>query len=491
MRVEYFRGNQRILMRGAAILLVGGLASGCSSSVSRFSDGLFTGSTANQRTIIAANNQPFPGDKARPAPVDGSHTGSVNRAAVTPAPVAAPVTRSTLPPVGAAPVAALPAPTPVAAAQKPTLDRTPTGSVAAQPASATLPAAKEGWTRDGGAEVTLQDGDSIGSLSQRFGVPVKAILKANDIADANNVRIGQKIVIPRYVRAPRPGDAPKSADAKPRNGDTPAPGQKPDGKVAVLPAQPKLKEPNGQPAATDGNVASATPKKATGDVYTVVSGDTLHGVAKKTGTKAEALKSANGLTTGALKIGQKLKIPTAATTKVATATPAGVDPIITGTAGSAKAQPEKVATYTPPRKNDKQIKDAEAASDDAAPDGTGIGKMRWPVRGRVVGTYGTGNNDGIDISVPEGTPVKAAENGVVIYAGEGLKDFGKTVLVRHADGKVTVYGHTSEIKVSRGDTVKRGQEIARSGMTGKTDSPKLHFEVRENSEPVDPKQFLE
>src|SRR5690606_5358717 len=99
--------------------------------------------------------------------------------------------------------------------------------------------------------------------------------------------------------------------------------------------------------------------------------------------------------------------------------------------------------------------------------------------------------DGIDIQVPEGTPVKAAENGVVIYAGDGLKEFGNTVLVRHDNGLVTVYGHASELKVSRGDKVKRGQQIASSGMSGVADSPRLHFEVRKNSAPVDPTTFLE
>ncbi len=121
--------------------------------------------------------------------------------------------------------------------------------------------------------------------------------------------------------------------------------------------------------------------------------------------------------------------------------------------------------------------------------------MRWPVRGRVINAFGSKNagkaNDGIDIAVPEGTPVKAAENGVVIYAGDGLKEFGNTVLVRHEDGLVTVYGHASEIKVSRGEKVKRGQEIARSGMSGSADMPKLHFEVRKNSAPVDPSTYLE
>src|SRR5690606_7507598 len=116
------------------------------------------------------------------------------------------------------------------------------------------------------------------------------------------------------------------------------------------------------------------------------------------------------------------------------------------------------------------------------------------VRGRVISPFGTGGgkpNDGIDISVPEGTSVKAAENGVVIYAGDGLKDFGNTVLVRHESGLVTVYGHANELKVKRGDTVKRGQEIASSGMSGSTTVPKLHFEVRKDSAPVDPVSFLE
>ncbi len=92
------------------------------------------------------------------------------------------------------------------------------------------------------------------------------------------------------------------------------------------------------------------------------------------------------------------------------------------------------------------MSDVEKKSDVAsiAPESTGIGKYRWPVRGAVISGFGEnvdGNrNDGINISVPEGTPIKAAENGVVIYAGNGLKQLGNTVLVRHDDGKVTVYG---------------------------------------------------
>ena len=179
---------------------------------------------------------------------------------------------------------------------------------------------------------------------------------------------------------------------------------------------------------------------------------------------------------------------------MASAAKPGVDPIITGAAGPAKkAKATEVAAYTPPKAETK-IEDADVDTASTAPDSTGIGKMRWPVRGKVISDFGKGSgrsNDGIDIAVPEGTPVKAAENGVVIYAGDGLKDFGNTVLVRHDDGLVTVYGHASELQVKRGEKVKRGQEIARSGMSGTTNAPKLHFEVRKDSAPVDPASFLE
>ncbi|MCJ9672059.1 M23 family metallopeptidase, partial [Neorhizobium sp. SHOUNA12B] len=143
------------------------------------------------------------------------------------------------------------------------------------------------------------------------------------------------------------------------------------------------------------------------------------------------------------------------------------------------------------------VADVEKKSDTAsvAPQSTGIGKYRWPVNGAVIAGYGQnvdGNrNDGIDISVPEGTPIKAAENGVVIYAGNGLKQLGNTVLVRHDDGKVTVYGHAGSINVTRGQKITRGQTVAASGMSGDAKRPQVHFEVRKDATPVNPITFLE
>ena len=92
--------------------------------------------------------------------------------------------------------------------------------------------------------------------------------------------------------------------------------------------------------------------------------------------------------------------------------------------------------------------------------------------------------------MPEGTPIRAAEDGVVAYAGNELKAFGNLVLIRHADNYVSAYANASEILVKKGDTIRRGQIIAHSGQTGNASSPQLHFEIRKNSTPVDPRKLL-
>jgi murein DD-endopeptidase MepM/ murein hydrolase activator NlpD len=125
-----------------------------------------------------------------------------------------------------------------------------------------------------------------------------------------------------------------------------------------------------------------------------------------------------------------------------------------------------------------------AADKDAAPE------FRWPAHGRIIQAYKAGGNDGINIALPEGTSVKAAEAGVVAYAGDALKGYGNLILIRHPDGFVTAYADNAEIEVRRGDIVKRGQVIAKSGQSGNVTSPQLHFELRKGSTPVDPTQYL-
>jgi murein DD-endopeptidase MepM/ murein hydrolase activator NlpD len=125
---------------------------------------------------------------------------------------------------------------------------------------------------------------------------------------------------------------------------------------------------------------------------------------------------------------------------------------------------------------------------------SGAISFRWPVKGRVTDPFGPkqsgGQNDGINISVPQGTPIKAAEDGVVAYAGSELKGYGNLVLVRHPNGYVTAYAHASELNVKKGESIKRGQVIGKAGATGNVSSPQLHFEVRKGATPVDPTPFL-
>ncbi len=435
MRFSVFGSSRRTLARSAAILLIAGTAAGCSQQVSRFGGGIddiFTASTPNQRQIIK-QEQPFPGDVAMaPAPAAAPvQSGSVTRNSLTP------ISSQPLP----APVAAAPAPSakPIRTAAAPAtvaptvqLDQTPTGTIAkpepkTSSVMASLEGEPEGWSRAGGTQITAKQGETVYNLSRRYGVPANIIMKVNGLSDQSGLQAGQKVVIPTYVyssKAPvsAPDNNPNVADAKSSTGTkydipadkVPTPSGAPQDKLAVLPNTPKVKEGEtpSQVAASTGDKAKAS--SAPG-AYTVAAGDTLSRIARKTGVGVSALKSANGLQDGLIRIGQTLTIPAGGA--VASA---AVDKVTTGTAAATKetvqAQP---AAYTPPRKTEKLIEQA----DQEAPDATGIGRMRWPVRGRVISGYGKGTgkaNDGIDIAVPEGTPVKAAENGVVIYAGDGL-----------------------------------------------------------------------
>ena len=129
-----------------------------------------------------------------------------------------------------------------------------------------------------------------------------------------------------------------------------------------------------------------------------------------------------------------------------------------------------------------------------APEPMSGNSFRWPVQGRIISEFGTkpdgGHNDGINVAVPIGTSVKAAENGVVAYAGDELKGYGNLVLIRHSNTWVSAYAHNDEILVKRGDQVRRGQVIAKAGRTGQVNQPQLHFELRKGSRPVDPTQYM-
>lgn len=118
----------------------------------------------------------------------------------------------------------------------------------------------------------------------------------------------------------------------------------------------------------------------------------------------------------------------------------------------------------------------------------------WPLTGRVISDFGTDSNgernDGINIAVPLGTPIRAAAAGTISYAGNELRGYGNLVLIKHDDSYVTAYAHAERITVQRGDTVSKGQIIGYAGSTGDVTSPQLHFEIRHGVQPVNPRTLL-
>ena len=121
------------------------------------------------------------------------------------------------------------------------------------------------------------------------------------------------------------------------------------------------------------------------------------------------------------------------------------------------------------------------------------GQLGWPVDAAISSPFGWRDgrpHQGIDLVVPDGTPVRAAGDGVVAYAGDRIRGYGRLVIVEHAGGLVTVYAHNEALLVVEGQLVSRAQVIARSGHTGHVTAPHVHFEVRVGGRPVDPLPYL-
>ncbi len=206
--------------------------------------------------------------------------------------------------------------------------------------------------------------------------------------------------------------------------------------------------------------------------HIVSTGETLYSLSRMYGVDLPLLASANGLVAPySIRAGQAIRIP-----DTANLPPPAAPPLASGDTLPVRAQ-----------------SGVEPPAPTTLPAITGAG-FAWPVEGRVISGFGPKprglHNDGINISAPRGTPVLAAENGVVAYAGNELRGFGNLILVRHDAGWVTAYAHNDALLVKRGDVVRRGQEIARLGSSGNVSSPQLHFQLRRGKTPVDPAQHL-
>lgn len=313
------------------------------------------------------------------------------------------------------------------------------------------------WTWEGGTPIVVTPGETLEIISRKHDVPVSAIMSANNLTSPT-IHPGQHLVIPRRA-SPAVGYAPPVSHIA--NAGVPAP------------AEPRTAVP------------------ASSGVHVVAPGETLHSIARLYGKSVLEIARANHLPADTMvRVGERIIIPGVRSTQRAEAKPAAPAP-------APQQTPRDIANAESPHSAWKATPvgaEAQPSPQKAAEPVGSLPSFRWPVRGRVIAGFGPKpnglQNDGIDVAVPNGTPVKAAEDGTVAYAGNELKGYGNLVLIRHNNGYVTAYAHASEILVKRGDTVKRGQVIARSGSTGNVNSPELHFEIRKGATPVDPAQFL-
>lgn len=294
---------------------------------------------------------------------------------------------------------------------------------------------------------TVRSGDSLYEIARLFDTGESALARINDLRPPYAVHAGQVLRLPSSAPPPTPARAARLPDRYAA--------QRPS-----FPSSPPL-PPNrpaydaAYPPAPAGGYSPAAPGGEAGGIFSEV-------LARALGGGAGASSGGDGAGASAPLPGRK---------------PGSRGDPDSAASSSARAPHGRLAAILP-----------------APPPRAGT-RFLWPVRGRVLSAYGPKkgglHNDGINIDAARGTPVRAADNGVVVYAGSGLQGYGNLVLIRHESRWMTAYAHMEKISVRKGDTVRRGQTLGAVGSTGSVTAPQLHFEVRRGSEALNPQAFLE
>ncbi len=247
-------------------------------------------------------------------------------------------------------------------------------------------------------------------------------------------------------------------------------------------------------------------------LYTVVPGDTLYSISRNNGISVQSVANANRL--GApysLSVGQQLLLPAVPVNQARTvakaspvyssARPLNTQPVNTqplqaypqvNQAQSGQPRGKIIQAGGNTEKNIASIT-REASFNKTNPVNP-ANQFSWPVKGSVISSFGTGNvgrrNEGINISAPQGTTIRSAAPGEVVYRGSELDGYGNLMLIKHDGGYVTAYAHVDVMLVRKGQKVKKGQIIGKVGKTGAVNEPQLHFEIRKNTTSVDPLRLL-
>ncbi len=307
--------------------------------------------------------------------------------------------------------------------------------------------------------IIVERGDTLYSLAKKHNTSVDVLAQANNLTQPYQLSVGQKLVL--------------------SGAETVAPVQEDTTDVLVV----------NKPV----SAVRATTRVGLSDI-TVQPGDTLYSLSRKYAVPVNDLAVMNKLTPPFnLSVGQKLRVPqsgnivaTEKTTQVASATN-------TQKSATPAKKSETVAVQSKPVQTAKKISSDPSKKLPKITERSSS-KFSWPVRGKILSAYGAKSNglfnDGINISAKQGTAVKAAENGVVAYAGNEVKGMGNLIIIQHSGGWMTVYAHMDSMNVKRGARVSVGQKIGAVGKTGKVDSPQLHFEIRKGTKAYNPNTYL-
>ena len=369
--------------------------------------------------------------------------------------------------------------------------------------------------------IVVRPGDTLYELSRRYGITVADIKDANGLTNTI-IKPGQRLALrPDYepeTQAPR-----KTGPRRYKSRTTQQPSYGQQRRV------PLYANPGIRTTSSDD------------DTYTIRPGDSLYGISRRTGVKVAALKRINGITNarrlrpgtvlrlrqrvlpvtphyqtarrrlpqqrsprleprryaGARQTEPRIEVTQPRMEPTSSARPRILNPTIAPHTTSRRVRSVRIpVTKQSERRTKPRTYDRVAGLPQSKPPPRTVasGKFRWPVRGRIVRGFGKRpdgtKNDGVDIAVPIGSDVHAAETGVVAYAGDELKGYGNLILIRHEGGWVSAYAHNDLMMVKRGDTIRRGQVIAKAGKTGNVTQPILHFELRKGSKPVNPLPHL-
>ncbi|HVW91358.1 MAG TPA: peptidoglycan DD-metalloendopeptidase family protein [Devosia sp.] len=452
----------------AAILAASSGLAGC-SSLGLGGDDIATGSTGYQGTsnlsqpmpaAVGASTQVADGPyippedigSGSPPPMLGRSAGGGGFASLPPASSSSSISSQDLPVLGSAPsngsysaMSAQPAQQPfppASAAPRTEPSRLEAlRSEPARPVTAVMTAPPPSLSVIPGGSGTythvIRSGESLYTIARHYGVTAQAIMQASNIGAPDKIHVGQRVVIPGRA------DLLAAMDSKPS----------PES-AAKLP------------------VDSATPvvRQAAADVVP----------APHRPAQAAEVKLASLDKSPAVPLAPRASVPLPPAQNTLTGKTSAALPPVAKPAAAPAAAPAQIASA--PAAAPKMPLQEPAMS--------GADKFRWPVTGKVITNFTASHETGINIAAPEGTPVKAAENGTVIYVGSGVEGYGNLVLIRHANGYVSAYANLKDMSVAKGAVVARGDTIGSTGATGAVSSPQLHFELRKGATPVDPVPLL-